>query len=131
MLAGVVGLANAEISMTQTLNTLGLRASKAANVSCRLHMIANNTGAHTSLKMVNIRALTDEHISALVKAPTTIMPTTSVGCLKCGIFAKSGRRSCCARGGSWYRNCGGFNDPTVDHTWFDGIDACKGKLMAR
>ena len=46
-------------------------------------------------------------------------------CPKCGTIKTSGILSCCARGGSWFQNCGGPNDDGFDHTWFEGIQACK------
>ena len=46
-------------------------------------------------------------------------------CLKCGIIKKSGKLSCCARGGAWFKNCGDAGDTSVDHTWSEGIQACK------
>ena len=55
--------------------------------------------------------------------------TTSPVCSACGAFVESGQRSCCARGGGWHGNCGGAGDAKFDHTWFEGIQACKGKLI--
>ena len=52
-------------------------------------------------------------------------------CPKCGTFAKSGRFSCCAPGGAWYKNCGGAANKHADHRWFEGVEACKCKLMAK
>ena len=49
-------------------------------------------------------------------------------CPKCGTFKKSGRLSCCAPGGAWYKNCGGAGDRDVQHSWLDGVDACTGKI---
>ena len=46
-------------------------------------------------------------------------------CPKCGTSKKSDKLSCCARGGSWFKRCGDAGDPTVDHTWSEGVDACK------
>ena len=46
-------------------------------------------------------------------------------CRKCGIMKKSGRSSCCGRGGSWFSKCGGAHNPNFEHTWFEGIRACK------
>merc|ERR1712048_644256 len=59
----------------------------------------------------------------IVHLPTT----TSVGarCPKCSTFGKSGRVSCCAPGGAWYRNCGRAGNSDVDHKWFEGVRACK------
>jgi len=46
-------------------------------------------------------------------------------CPKCGKFKKSGRVSCCAPGGAWYRNCGGVVSGDIGYRWFDGVQACK------
>ena len=46
-------------------------------------------------------------------------------CSKCGITKKSGALSCCARGGAWFNNCGNNVDTKFDHTWPEGIQACK------
>ena len=49
----------------------------------------------------------------------------SSGCSKCGIVKQSGKRSCCARGGAWFKKCGDVGDSDFDHTWVDGIQSCK------
>ena len=62
--------------------------------------------------------------------PLTI-PTsarTSFSCPKCGSTNKSGKRSCCAPGGAWFKKCGDVGDTNFDHTWAEGIKACKSKL---
>ena len=46
---------------------------------------------------------------------------SSSECDKCAT-TKSGRHSCCARGGAWFKKCGDAGD----HTWIEGIQACKG-----
>ena len=47
-------------------------------------------------------------------------------CPKCGTIRKSRKNSCCGRGGSWFRNCGrGGSNTKLDHTWYEGIQACK------
>ena len=46
-------------------------------------------------------------------------------CVKCGTTGKSGALSCCARGGSWFNKCGDTGDTEFDHTWADGIHACR------
>ena len=55
------------------------------------------------------------------------MATTTVSsvCSKCSTIAKSGKSSCCGRGGSWFRNCGSAGNVKLDHTWYEGIQACK------
>ena len=50
-------------------------------------------------------------------------------CPKCGTAKKSGKLSCCARGGSWFRKCGDALEANFDHTWVEGIQACKRKFQ--
>ena len=47
-------------------------------------------------------------------------------CPKCGTNNKSRQLSCCARGGAWFKKCGGTGDPQFDYSWVEGIQACKG-----
>ena len=53
---------------------------------------------------------------------TTIIRST---CPKCGIIEKSGRSSCCGRGGSWFGHCGGAGNTQFLYTWQEGIQLCK------
>ena len=50
-------------------------------------------------------------------------------CSKCGTITKTGKPSCCARGGDWFKNCGSDGDPNFDHTWNEGVQACKRKFL--
>ena len=68
------------------------------------------------------------HICAESPAKTSPSMVQSSGCAKCGTSKKSGKRSCCARGGAWFRNCGDGSDARFDHTWTDGIEACTSML---
>ena len=57
------------------------------------------------------------------------MPTLSIGssvCPKCGNTKKSGKRSCCAQDGTWFNTCGNSGDTEFEHTWAEGIQACRG-----
>ena len=65
--------------------------------------------------MTNIHILT----------PTVKTTTGRFACLKCGAIGKSGKSSCCGRGGSWFRNCGSAGSTKLRHTWYEGISACK------
>ena len=63
--------------------------------------------------------------------PTEAVTTTAAaavsinkGCSKCGTLKKSGKLSCCARGGDWFKNCGDISDLNFGHTWVEGIQAC-------
>ena len=71
--------------------------------------------------------LTIFHISFLAMKTTSIVPV----CPECGITKKSGKMSCCARGGSWFGNCGsdGDGNTNFDHTWHEGIQVCKGQQL--
>ena len=53
-----------------------------------------------------------------------------MACPKCGMFKKSGRVSCCAPGGAWYKNCGGVGNRNAGRRWFEGVEACKCKFEA-
>ena len=57
-------------------------------------------------------------------APTTTGTTAPGTCASCGTNSV-GKRSCCVLGGSWFGNCGDAGDSNFDHTWFEGIQACK------
>merc|ERR1712224_375303 len=59
-----------------------------------------------------------------IATPSVITSTNTMTCRKCGKFKRSGRVSCCAPGGTWYKNCGGFGNRDVEHMWSDGVEAC-------
>merc|ERR1719174_1643012 len=48
-----------------------------------------------------------------------------VSCPRCGTFRKSGRVSCCAPGGAWFKNCGGLGSKFLNHRWSEGVKSCK------
>ena len=61
-------------------------------------------------------------------------------CPKCGTvnppqrgvpMPKSVKRSCCVQGGAWFKNCGNPGEAKFDYTWYEGIQACKGKDISR
>merc|ERR1712032_818518 len=64
-----------------------------------------------------------EGIQACQSQRTTTVPS---GCPKCGTD-KSGKHSCCSRGGSWFKKCGKPGDSKYVHTWAEGVQACKAK----
>ena len=45
-------------------------------------------------------------------------------CAKCATN-KAGKRSCCARGGAWFKNCGDVGGTKSDHTWVEGMRSCE------
>jgi len=59
--------------------------------------------------------------------PIVETPVAATGCLKCGTIQKSGKLSCCARGGSWFGDCAATANAKVQHTWYEGIQSCKGR----
>ena len=50
-------------------------------------------------------------------------------CPKCGTTKRSGLISCCARGGTWFENCGNAGSTKFNHTWVEGIQACKSEFL--
>ena len=73
------------------------------------------------------------HVHMPITAPTTTTASAvsrGKGCPKCGSITQSGKRSCCARGGSWFKNCGDAGDSNAGHTWVEGIQACKCKSVS-
>ena len=64
-------------------------------------------------------------MSVEAPAKTTASPTSPSACRKCGQFKNFGKASCCALGGAWFNNCGDPGDSKFDHTWYEGIQACK------
>ena len=63
-------------------------------------------------------------MTAGVTPPSTFTAAKPT-CSKCGTL-KTGKRSCCARGGAWFENCGNVGDDDFEYTWYEGIQACKG-----
>ena len=55
----------------------------------------------------------------------TTMTTSRSACPDCGILDKSGKASCCGRGGSWFRNCGSAGNTKFRYTWYEGVLSCK------
>ena len=72
-------------------------------------------------------SLTNTQIS---KPAATTAISTSI-CPKCGTIEKSGKTSCCGRGGSWFKTCGSFGNSNLDHTWSEGIWACKTSAQSK
>ena len=44
---------------------------------------------------------------------------------------KSGKISCCGRGGSWFGKCRSVGDVQVGHTWYEGLQACKAQTKSK
>ena len=71
-----------------------------------------------------------ELIAHIVANTAQIFPTTDSPsmCSQCGKFPKSGRVSCCAPGGAWYKKCGESGGGNFDHSWSEGTNVCKRKF---
>ena len=52
-------------------------------------------------------------------------------CPRCGTIGKSGKMSCCGRGGSWFNNCGGAGNIKLHHMWSEGIQACTARTQSK
>ena len=68
-------------------------------------------------------------LTIIPQMQTSAAATTTIAsaCLTCGTTKKSGKLSCCARGGSWFGNCGATVNAKLQHTWYEGIQACKAR----
>ena len=69
-------------------------------------------------------------------APAAMTVKPSRACPVCGIMKTSNTdrkisamRSCCVRGGSWFKKCGDAGNSAFAHTWFEGFEACKGEFQ--
>ena len=105
--------------------TAGWRAWRPVNVSWRLG-VPNKCLLITLIEDAYFRSVLSLPISplSLLTTAATATPTISI-CSKCGTIKKSGKLSCCGRGGSWLGNCGSAGNANLGHTWYEGIQACK------
>ena len=69
-------------------------------------------------------------MSTEASTATSTSVASSTQCPKCGLSKKSGKRSCCSRGGAWFNKCGDAGDSRFEHTWVEGIQACQSKSSA-
>ena len=67
------------------------------------------------------------YINVLAETPPTTNASVMIikRCQKCGTTKQSGKPSCCARGGAWFKKCGDAGDTKFDHTWAEGMQACN------
>ena len=62
-----------------------------------------------------------------IQTATISATVTSSACNECGTIQKSGKMSCCGRGGSWFGNCGNAGNAKFGHTFYQGIQVCKAR----
>ena len=90
-----------------------------ARLLLRIQSSLWRTRTHTTLTTLTL---------AYAEAASTAVATQAgSACPKCSTIKKSGQRSCCFRGGAWFKNCGDVGDTRFEHTWGEGIQACKDK----
>ena len=63
--------------------------------------------------------------AAITPATTTTATARVLACPKCRTVKRSGKLSCCARGGAWFGKCGDPGDSEYAYTWLEGIEACE------
>ena len=87
---------------------------------------------HVSRRPITERELIARtSITTSVSTPSITSATANtLTCSKCGTFRQSGRVSCCAPGGAWFKKCGGVGNINVDHMWSEGVEACKRKYKS-
>merc|ERR1711934_31098 len=90
-------------------------------------MFASSEGSLADKPCSFVRPIYNDVGRELVRRPGSTSPANANGCPKCGKFGKSGRVSCCAPGGAWYKKCGSAKNKNVQYKWSQGTDACKKK----
>ena len=147
MFAGAISF-NADISKWNVSQVIGMRGMFHAAISFNVQISSWNVSRVASMQGMFLAAVSfnqtlcgaswvkskaNQHqifagsagsISPLACPESTT--TSPVTCRKCGID-KYGYPSCCGFGGAWFKNCGDAGDSKFDHTWSEGIQACKGK----
>ena len=63
--------------------------------------------------------------SVCISTPEVTATKIPAACPKCAVNKKSGKHSCCASGGAWFNNCGANGNSNSEHTWLEGLQACK------
>ena len=139
MLVVAHGSRTAEIRVTRSLTIHGLKASTPATVSFDETTICGMRRDES--RLVNVTAFCSQlfflgclslyaNIRFAAASPKSTeslsLPISIKQCPTCAKMKKSGKLSCCARGGAWFKNCGDTNEKDFDHTWAQGIQACNG-----
>ena len=88
-------------------------------------------GSSGSISRRVCTSIPDRELIVRVPTSTPFIASTidrAITCPRCGIFRKSGKVSCCAPRGAWFKNCGGIGSKNADHKWSEGMKACKRKF---
>ena len=83
-----------------------------------------------SLSVLKILLTPNRPAEMPVKTSLSAASSSNNACPKCSTIKKSGKLSCCARGGAWFKKCGDLGDKKFDHTWAEGIQACRGVVTS-
>ena len=100
-----------------------------SRIACMSAPIVDTT--KQSRQYIPRQPITERELITRTPISTPSIPPTIANmltCLKCGTFKKSGRVSCCAPGGAWYKNCGGAGNKNLEHRWYEGLKACERKF---
>ena len=103
-----------------------LISSQVCTLTTMRHHVSRRTIAERELI---VRARTTTPVNTRTIANNFFFLSNETTCPKCAAFEKSGRASCCAPGGAWYKQCGGDHNRHANHRWFEGIEACKRKML--
>ena len=123
----VLGSRTVEILATHVLIIHGQKASWCAKVS------SQRAAAYGGLLnyVDTLLTLVAHFVGPSTTTPVDAMPTSArviAVCRKCGTMNNFGKRSCCARNATWFKKCGDAGDSNFDHTWAEGVAACKREL---
>ena len=133
-LVAALGSKSAESLATLNSSTPGPRDPRAAKpIPCLVGGLYGGLGDREGVGMCCYVLFTHPRV-CLVPDTTTagVSAAASTGgliaCPKCGT-TKAGKLTCCVRGGSWFKKCGNPGDPKFEHTWAEGTESCKSKLL--
>ena len=122
--AWVHSRANKQAMFTESPGSISQR--ECASTVTRQYLTRRRPVTERGLKKVRTPTSTSVSTGTLAITATN----NKMGCAQCGTFSKSGRVSCCAPGGAWYKRCGGVGNRNADHRWFDGTKTCKRMFKA-
>ena len=85
----------------------------------------------TTLSIATNTAVTTPVVTTVATtAPVVTPPFVTIVARECTCAVnKKFQSSCCFRGGSWFKKCGDPGDSRFEHTWSQGLQACKSKFI--
>ena len=96
---------------------------KACKYAAKLSLLttAMNQEEATVVQTGTVQTIIEREIMVAASSPV---------CPRCAMVKRSGKLSCCARSGSWYKNCARTSDSAFEHTWNEGLAACRHAEMS-